>query len=301
MLKRVVLLTIFLLSFLTVFANDANKFSGSLLWKISGNGLSSPSYLLGTHHLTSGSYTDSIPGFKEAFASTQQVVGEILLGDKQAVQMQIVKFMQMPDSVKYMDLLTGEEYDRLDKMLKEKMGAGLDQLGLLKPFMINLSFSMMLYSQLFPDIDFTKLVAIDDYVQQLAKEQGKSLKGLESVEFQLSIFETDPLSVQAQELLCAMEHTDYMIDVTRKLSTYYATANLSAMAELADDESFPCPMSKEMEHKMLKERNDNWLIQLPKLMKDKPAFVAVGALHLVGEDGLLYQLEKLGYTVTPVR
>ena len=52
-----------------------------LLWKISGNGLQKPSYIIGTYHLAPVSFTDSIKGLKEAMASTEQVYGEIVTAD----------------------------------------------------------------------------------------------------------------------------------------------------------------------------------------------------------------------------
>jgi uncharacterized protein YbaP (TraB family) len=52
---------------------------------------------------------------------------------------------------------------------------------------------------------------------------------------------------------------------------------------------------------LLDERNNQWIEQLPKLMKEQSLFVAVGALHLTGESGLVNQLRKKGYTLTPIK
>ena len=49
---------------------------------------------------------------------------------------------------------------------------------------------------------------------------------------------------------------------------------------------------------MIKKRNDNWMQTLPALFKKQSNFVAVGALHLAGSDGLVEQLKRMGYTVT---
>jgi uncharacterized protein YbaP (TraB family) len=49
---------------------------------------------------------------------------------------------------------------------------------------------------------------------------------------------------------------------------------------------------------LIKDRNYRWLKILPSLMKDQSQFVAAGALHLAGPDGLVEQLKQMGYTVT---
>jgi len=51
---------------------------------------------------------------------------------------------------------------------------------------------------------------------------------------------------------------------------------------------------------LLDDRNKNWLAQLPSLMKEQQTFIAVGALHLSGENGLIHLLRDAGYTLTPL-
>jgi uncharacterized protein YbaP (TraB family) len=51
---------------------------------------------------------------------------------------------------------------------------------------------------------------------------------------------------------------------------------------------------------MIHDRNAAWLRQLPTLMNAQPTFVAVGAMHLAGETGLVEGLRKQGYTVSPL-
>lgn len=301
MLKRLSMLFLALCCLTTLAAKDLNQYTGSILWKISGNGLDAPSYILGTHHLTPGSYTDNIPGFKEAFEASQQVVGEILIGDKQDLQMKVLQLAQMPEGVTYADVLSAEEYSALDAVLKEHLKVGMDNLGKLKPFVINLTLTGVIYSQIFPDINLAQMVAMDNFVQEAAVQQGKKVKGLETVDFQLSVFETDPIEAQIHELACSLNHLDYMIETIKLMTDYYNRADLTGLTKLLDDEKAPCPMSKEMEHRLLKERNNNWLQVLPAMMKEASTFVAVGALHLPGEVGLLHQLSQMGYTVTPVK
>ena len=58
--------------------------NAQLLWKVSGNGLNQPSYIIGTHHLAPFSIMDSIAGLKKAMNETQQVYGEMKMSEMQS-------------------------------------------------------------------------------------------------------------------------------------------------------------------------------------------------------------------------
>ena len=62
-----------------------------------------------------------------------------------------------------------------------------------------------------------------------------------------------------------------------------------------------CPMSEEKKEKMLDDRNQAWLKKIPGLLKTNSNLIVVGAGHLPGKEGLLYQLAKMGYLVEPVK
>ena len=73
--RQTILFWFFLLVGSCVFAQEVGK-RDALLWEISGNGLTEPSYLLGTCHIVPYTYTDSIPGYKDAYVSVRQVIIE---------------------------------------------------------------------------------------------------------------------------------------------------------------------------------------------------------------------------------
>ena len=58
--------------------------NAQLLWKVSGNGLNQPSYIIGTHHLAPFSIMDSIAGLKKAMNEPQQVYGEMKMSEMQS-------------------------------------------------------------------------------------------------------------------------------------------------------------------------------------------------------------------------
>lgn len=295
--------TLLFFSMLGVSAQSQKEYTDALLWKISGNGLTQPSYILGTHHLAHVNFVDSIPGLKDAISNTQQTVGELLMSEQTEMQTKIQQAAMMPAGETYKTLLTADEYATLDAGLKELFMVGLDQFSQLKPGMISMLYTITLYTKNFPEFNPMAHEAIDAYIQRITKENGKNSLGLETVEDQIyALFDAEPLKDQAKSLACAVENKDWAIKGLNKLNQAYKAKDLTGMYNLAfNDPNDPCKMSQTYQSAINKNRNNKWLEKLPLIMKDKSSLIAVGALHLTGEEGLLYQLAKKGYKVEPVK
>ena len=105
-----IFLTVVLLSVITMLTASAQQqqkdYTGALLWKVSGNGLAKPSYILGTHHLIHVSFSDSISGLKDVIESTEQTVGELVMSDMTAMQGKMQQAAMMPTGESYKNLLS---------------------------------------------------------------------------------------------------------------------------------------------------------------------------------------------------
>ncbi|NDV94402.1 TraB/GumN family protein [Dysgonomonas sp. 521] len=287
----------------TLAAQNETKYNNALLWKVSGNGLSQPSYILGTHHLVHLSFVDSIPGLKEAMETTGQTVGELLMSDQAAMQVKLQQAAMMPAGESYDKLLSAEDYAKLDEGLIKLFTVGLGQLGQMKPGMISMLYTITTYTKLYPEFNPMAHEAIDAYVQRIATEKGKATLGLETADDQIyALFDAEPLKDQAESLVCSVVNNDTAKDLLDKLNTYYRAGQLNNMYNLAfNNPDDPCKVSKEQQNVLNKDRNDKWLEKLPQIMADKSSLIAVGALHLAGEEGLLAQLAAKGYTVEAVK
>ncbi|MDR1882438.1 MAG: TraB/GumN family protein [Prevotella sp.] len=296
-------ISLFLSVFLTTSAQSGNEYTGALLWKVSGNGLAEPSYIPGTHHLIHVSFVDSIPGLRDAMEKTQQTVGELLLSDPAAFRQEIQKAAMMPAGESYSGLLSAEEYKTLDEGLKAAMGAGLEQMGRFKPGMISMVYAIALYTKLYPQFNSMSHEAIDSYVQRIAKESGKTVLGLETVDDQIhALFDAEPLKDQAKSLACSVKNQDTEKDQLDKLNACYKAGDLIGMYDLAfNNPDELCKMSQIQQKAINKNRNDKWVASLPEIMKNKPSLIVAGALHLAGKEGVLYQLAKKGYAVEFVK
>ncbi|MCD8072735.1 MAG: TraB/GumN family protein [Alistipes sp.] len=279
------------------------EITDSILWKVSGGGLENPSYLLGTHHFAPVEVLDNFPAYADALQSAVKVVGEVDMEKLGDAQMLFIEKGTMPEGTTYHDLLSPEDYKKLDAIMTEDFGAGLDQFGALKPAMINTMAVQLAYAKAHPGFNLATHVTIDGYVQNVGREQGKEIVGLETIEEQVELLlNYEPLEAQAESLLCSLENDEYGMEQLKLLTEYYSEGKLAQMHELANDtENDPCPSSEEFKLMLIKMRNDKWMEQIPSLMGEGSAFIAIGALHLTGEEGLINQLRQAGFTVEPIR
>ena len=269
--------------------------NAQLLWKISGNGLERPSYVFGTHHMASEAICDSIRGFEDAFASVEQVIGEVeteLMNDP-ATTTRMMPYMMMPEGVKLTSLFTPKEVILINEFIKPRLGFTLKDLNAMKPTFLSNMISLTLSMEHFPE--FENQEGIDSYLQSRAKKYGKRVGGLETVEFQMDMLFNEDLETQADDLVDLVKNGDKAMKATGKLAQIYMTQNMKKINRFMHKGS-----DKEDIKKMLDDRNMNWIVQMKVIMPETPTMFVVGAGHLPGKNGVLKLLENEGYTVEPI-
>ncbi len=292
----IMILTIFAYS---VSAHTNNTKTGSLLWKVSGNGLKQPSYIFGTYHLFSFNFLDSVAGAKEAFAKSKQMVGELMMNDMNTLVKEIQAAGIMPQDTTWQMLLSEEDYKFVDKTLVETFGAGFQSFGIFKPSMISVLYDGNINQKNLPAVKQEE--TLDIWLQQEAIKRGLTVVGLETVQDQIAaLFASASLKQQAAYLVCLFKNADYSVNQTKTIIDLYRKADLNEMLKMLEDDT-TCPMSAEQQTILIDKRNKRWLEQLPAIMAKHPSFIAVGCLHLPGEIGLLQGLEKLGYKIEAVK
>lgn len=274
-----------------------------LLWKISGNGLEHPSYLFGTHHLASYSILKEIEGLIPAFEQSTQVIGEIKLSEMQSPSaMQIMQQqMMMGDEKSLKSLFSSDEYQMVNTYVKENMKFDLEQTPKLKPVYISNNIVILLYMKHVPG--YNPQEQLDTYFQVQALEKGKKVDALENMEFQVNLlFNSTTVERQAELLACMLNDIDSTLDEAKQLTAAYMAQDLNTLHKLAyKKEGTTCdPLPGEMEA-LIDKRNMEWVKKLPGMMEQQPSFIAVGALHLPGEKGLINLLKEAGYTIEAVQ
>ena len=282
---------IMLLAFVCVMQLNAQ-----ILWKVTGNGLKNPSYLFGTHHLID---SEKVPALQKALTFVNEVdavVNEIDMSDMQALQMKIMQGAMMQGKT-IKDLVSAEDYILLNAAFKELLGVGLDQFGAFKPAMLTTMYSVVQYSKA------KKLTkepeALDIIIQKAGKKENKEIIALETADEQIEVlFNSLTLEKQAEILVKSVKEKEKGIEQMQKLDEAYLAGDLKKMEELySEDED----MTEEYKKALVDTRNLKWISKLNKLFETKSGVVAVGCLHLVGETGLIKQLEKNGFSVEPVK
>jgi hypothetical protein len=139
---------------------------------------------------------------------------------------------------------------------------------------------------------------IDNYFQTLALENGKSVKGFETVDLQMDVLYGAPLDKQVNDLMCMVDHFAESKEMVDLITEAYFSQDLNKIEAVMESEaSFDCSTSPEDTDILIDNRNRAWVKMMPEMMSEKPTLFVVGAAHLCGEQGVLKLLEEEGYTI----
>lgn len=288
-MKKIVAFGIALVVTLASFtANTQVPTEKALLWKISGNGLSTPSYLYGTFHLLCESDLQFSDSLKKTVASCKSIYLEIDMDDP-SLAGQMASGMAMKDGHTMKEYLSDSIYNATSKALQAIVGIPLDAVSNYKPMLL---LSMVYPAALecqpgSPEMEFVKL----------AQANQVSLNGLESIQDQLDIFDKMPYQMQATELSKYVLDMNLMKAETNEMLNLYRQKDIVGLGDYIKKTEY---VQGDLEDVMLGNRNKNWIPKIIEASKKESTFYAVGAGHLSGENGVINLLRKAGYTVTPI-
>ena len=269
--------------------------NAQLLYEISGGGLEKSSYLFGTHHMVPVETATKIEGVFRAFNDCSAVVGEFVDDNPEEMQRQILAASKMEESI--FKLLTSEEKALIDSALQAELGLTLANVQYMRPNVIAMIYEMTVRERVLKSQAGD--MAMDSYFQVAGSELGKMVYGLETVEDQLKILlRSIAVERQAEILVETIRNTNDIITENAKLDSLYVKGDLEGLYEMlieAED------MTEAEKFLLVDERNYDWLPKIEKHIKQEPCFIAVGALHLPGNDGLINLLRKAGYKVKAVK
>ncbi|HEY5750602.1 MAG TPA: TraB/GumN family protein [Chryseolinea sp.] len=265
----------------------------AVFWEISANGLSKPSYLFGTFHLKGSTYVDSLTQVIDKFKTSGTVVGELLFDSTMTMKMMTASIMK--DTTLEM-LLSRDHYQQTAAWLKEVTGYDLKMFNKMNPMLVEILIMTALQQKYFPAPANER--PMDVYFQQRAKTEGKKMVGLESLDEQINaLYHQFSYRRQADMLTDFVQEKDRAKSDVVNMNRYYREGNLAQLESMMTRDVF----SEKETDVLVNDRNRKWMIQLPGLMKQQQTFIAVGALHLAGENGLVALLRKAGYVVRPMR
>ena len=266
-----------------------NKNDNSLLWEVSGNGLSQSSYLFGTFHLMCKNDIHFSGQLTTAVGRAEKIYMEMDMDDP-AIMLGGLLLMNMKDGKTLQQLYSAAEYKRLEIFFRDSLHTPLSFLQKMKPFFLE----ALLYPKMMP---CKTISGVEEELMKVAKLQKKEIKGFETMEFQASVFDSIPYEEQAKELLKSIDSMAVNKNNFDTMMNVYKSQQINEIENLFSKSEAGMQDHQDL---LLNDRNKNWVAQLKTIMKTTPVFVAVGAGHLVGKLGLIALLRKEGYTVQPL-
>lgn len=290
-MKRITAVLLLGLSTLVTGAQDKNQ---TLLWKISGNGLEKPSYLFGTIHMLCKEDAYLSDNLVKAIQESDRVYLELDM-DNLFELMGVMTKMKMKNDTTLADLLSPEEYRITKKYFEEKIS--------MLPFSVLETYKPMVASSMLMEQSMVcdQQVAMETLIMEEAKKNGKKIEGLETMAYQMSVFDSIPYRIQARELYKSIaggeQANNEATEQFKKMMDAYRAQDINKLGEMITQSGDEMMQYEDI---LLNNRNRNWVAKLKTLLPQKPLVIAVGAGHLPGTNGVIELLRKEGYKVKPV-
>jgi uncharacterized protein len=275
-------------------STSSNLDANTLLWRVSGKNLSKPTYIFGTMHMICANDIEISDSLKKAIGNADNVYLELDM-DNIWEMFGAMMHMNMKGDTTLSDLLSAGDYKKVKDFFKEHSS--------MLPFAMMEKFKPMLIQSLIMEqaAPCDNMIVIEKLVMDEAGKSNVDVKGLETFDYQLGIFDKIPYKLQAQQLVKMIDDADSgkgkEVDEIKILTDAYRKQELSKMDELTKED----PTIGGFADILLYDRNANWVKKLQQLMPDYSLVIAVGAGHLPGKKGVLNLLREAGYKVEPVK
>lgn len=267
-----------------------------VLYRISGNSVTAPSYILATNRMVDMTFIDTIPNAFKCFSNCNKVVTEFAMQDYEALAA-LRQAAILPDSVRLSNFYTTEQYQEIDDALRINLGMGLDKLGRMKPSYL----TEMLRNELMKKwMNYDEEHSMETFFEKVASQSGIPIYGLDNVgETMYMLFDREPFQWQCEELYKVIEYPEKEVRQERSLREMYLYGRLTDMAYLIKSPDNLTSLSFS-DYKIYSQRNKVWVKRLAPYLKEGKAFITLNAVYLGGEEGLLAQLKAAGYRVKAV-
>lgn len=262
----------------------------ALLWEIRGDSVQKGCYLFGTMHLIEKDYF-LFPKKLEKIASKSEVLVMEIAGLPDKAQ--AMKYVILEEG-SFFDYFTEEQTDSILTWAKEELN--LSEEGFRATFDKMKPFTVI---QMATQLQFIgKTESYEMTFEKLAKENEVEIKGLETIEQQMAIFDSLSDQQMTDMVMESIRKTDETIELTKEMMQIYNRQEIDSLYMLIQTEG---GVLAEEQNNFLDNRNKNWIPQIEAIIRDNKTLIAVGAGHLGGPNGVIRLLEKEGYTLIPVR
>ncbi len=280
-----------ILTFLLALAATFTYAQKSILWEISGNGLEKPSYLLGTLKFIGEREFIFPKEFKEKMDQCKVFAIEDQVDHK--AQMELNKALHFPKGKSLATELPPEDYAKLvafmEKEFKLPKAKFEKDLGKLIPLALSINMTRMSLGEKVRYYDIELLLT--------AKKEKLKTFSLEPIKREAEAIQQFPMNEQKEALMASIANFEMQKSEYVQMEAAFDANDLDKIFSLT---LHPTEDHPDFVKTFYTDRNLEWMPKIEKMMKDKPAFIAVGITHLEGDQGLLALLQAKGYTLTPV-
>ncbi|MEO3427319.1 TraB/GumN family protein [Pelagibius sp. CAU 1746] len=267
------------------------------LWKVEREGLA-PSYVFGTMHVDDKRVMDLPPAVETAFAAADTAAFELIDDTVVAVETLYDERMELTGDETLEELIGSRSFGILRWHMKQRMLVPKNNI---KPWV----FWEYMGGEAFGFVDYGRLepsghgMVLDDWLEDRAAKSGKKVVGLETIEEQIDIYDKIPLDQQADLLKLALDRYSDHAPWVPKVELYL-NGDLAMFEALWREylSWLPPDTAETIDLRLIDDRNRIMVERMAPLMAEASTFVAVGAAHLAGEEGVLFLLEQEGYRVT---
>ena len=247
-------------------------------------------YLAGSVHLLRSRDATLPSAFDRAYADAEALVMEIDLDDLDpaAAQSWMLANGMFTDGQTLAGVIGPQRFDKVEKE-GNRLGLPVEALQQLEPWLVAMTLAQLQYMKL----GFDPEQGVEKQLQRKALQDHKQITGLETLEEQLGLLSGLSAADQAKFLDLTLEEMHEMEGETDSLLAAWRNGNAQKLASMLSDEYKVSPALYRM---LIADRNKRWMPQIEKLLKgDKDYLVVVGALHLVGNGGLLELTKAKGF------
>ncbi len=272
-------------------SGKAERFERGLLWRIEKPPIS-PSYVFGTIHIDDPRVLKLPPAVDRAFGRSKNLTIEMLTDE--TANRKFAGAARLARGQDLSDFLGPELYGEVVETMRRR-GFPDSVTRQLKPWSVMLTLLMP------PE---RPVVILDYALYRMAVQQKKPVFQMESVEEQIDTFDGMPMEVQVGLLKSVVSREDEISDMTKALIEAYLDRDLKRMWEINASFTGRDAVSDELNEvfleRVLFSRNERMTATILPRLQNGNALVAVGALHLYGERGILARLSRKGYRITRV-
>jgi uncharacterized protein len=249
-------------------------------------------YLAGSIHMLPADDAALPPGFARAYADSSKLVMELDLGkfDPMEAMTWMMDHGTLPTGTTLRGLLGEQRYGRVSAAAAS-LGMPMTGLDSLAPWVVGIEITDLAYEH----EGFDPEQGVEEQLLRRAQADHKSTAGLETLPEELGSLSSLSSADQVRMLDQTVDELKELKSEMREVTGAWRNGDAARLAKLLASEYGAFPS---LYKPLVTDRNRRWIPQVEQLLKAQDnALVVVGALHLVGEGGLLELLRGRGYTI----